>query len=263
MKYIKKIFEVSNNVKILSIDGSRVQLINPDGKEVTVEFEEDGQWSDWVDPPYVKEVSISGDDGKYQYSMGASTDEHGHHFEINTEDIEWETLADVRAREERMQKRHADHMAKVEKERKEEEARVNKEISDLGITRFEYEVRVLLNSYKEPASDSNYVIVETESIDDEGFSFSHYWKIRDPEGDLESTFNTFSDLGLEDTLISYFEDIPKRSRNRIVRVVSAESNESIHKDIKLRDLKKYIDRFPNGVSLDPLFNLLHRHGDAI
>lgn len=41
LKYIKKIYESLNDIKVLSIDGNSITLINPDGKKVTIQFEED------------------------------------------------------------------------------------------------------------------------------------------------------------------------------------------------------------------------------
>lgn len=269
LKYIK-LFESSGNVEVISIDSNKVTLVNPDGKEVTVEFEEDGQWSEWVDPPYVKEVSVSGEDGTYEYYMSAQTDEHGSYFEIDSENIDWDSLEDVRSQEEERKKKHTEHMARVERERREEEERINREVEERGITRLDYEIERIVKEYdsskylpEQPDPNSPYVLVESQSIDEDGFTLSHFWKILDENEDLESTFNTFSELGMEDALLTYFKQIPKRARDRIVRLISPDSNETIFDGIKLRDVKKYIDRFQYGVSLDRLFLLLDRYKDAI
>ena len=62
LKYIRRINEAVSEVKIISVSDHTVKLINPNGKEVTIEVEEDGSYEDWVDPPYVKEVSVRGED---------------------------------------------------------------------------------------------------------------------------------------------------------------------------------------------------------
>jgi len=275
MKYIKKIFEVSNNVKILSIDGSRVQLINPDGKEVTVEFEEDGQWSEWVDPPYVKEVSISGDDGKYQYSMGASTDEHGHHFEINTEDIEWESLDKIREEQARRAKQAEEAREKRELEAQQKAEQIEREILDRGITRLDYEVEKQIEILNNQADhfnipqDSNltsYAIAKTKFWDpSEQMYFNSYFKIPlsgQSFEEFESTLNMFKDLGMEEAMSGTFAGISKD--HEVIRILKKGSDSRIagFSDSNLftiKNLEPYLDLAPFGVNLDSLFWTVYRY----
>jgi hypothetical protein len=101
LKYIRRIFENTSPIDIISVNGKKVTLLNPDGKQVTIEVEEDGNYSEYIDS-YTKEVSVSGDDGTYQYGMTASTDRHDNHFEIMTDyDIDVESIEEVTKRKEK------------------------------------------------------------------------------------------------------------------------------------------------------------------
>lgn len=122
LKHIQRLFEHSNDVKILSIDDYKVTFINPDGEQVVVDMYPDGDWEDWIDPPYVKSVSISGDDGKYKYSMSAETDEEGTYLEIDNYDLNVESLEDIEKR-----KKQAAIKAEFRRKQQEEENQKRRE----------------------------------------------------------------------------------------------------------------------------------------
>lgn len=95
LKYIKRIFESVKYIDPIEVGDMSIRLINPDGNEVTVDMEEDGEWEEWVEPPYVKAVSVSGDDGKYLYTTSAIGDPNSG-YEIDSNDhIEVELISDV------------------------------------------------------------------------------------------------------------------------------------------------------------------------
>ena len=275
LKYIKRIYENTSQVRILDIKGDEVTLISPDGVEETVEFEEDGQWEEWIDPPYVKEVSISADGSKYRYYMSASKEEHGD-FEIDeTMGIEWESLDKIREEEERRAKQAEEAREKRELEAQQKAEQIEREILDRGITRLDYEVEKQIEILNNQADhfnipqDSNltsYVIAKTQGWDSgDQMYFNSYFKI--PLGGLsfeefESTLNMFKDLGMEEAMSGTFAGIPKN--HEVVRILKKGSDFRIagfsdSNLFTLKNLEPYLDLAPFGVNLDSLLWTMYRY----
>ena len=275
LKYIKRLYENDSKVEILSIDGHTVTLISPDGRQEVVEFEEDGEWEEWIDPPYVKEVSISGDGQKYRYYMTGTTDGHNS-FEIeDSSNIDWEPLEKIKAAMAERARKSEESRRLRELAQKEKEDHINREISDRGITRLQYEVEEQIKSmknqvdFREIPQDSdltNYVVAKTRSWDSgENMYFNSYFKI--PLGgqsfeEFESTLNMFKDLGMEEAMSGSFAGIPKD--DEVVRIIKKGSDYKIpgyygENEYTLKNLESYLDMAPFGVSLDPLFWTIHKY----
>ena len=275
LKYIKRIYENTSQVRILDIKGDEVTLISPDGVEETVIFEEDGQWEEWVDPPYVKEVSVSADGSKYRYYMSASKEEHGD-FEIDeTMGVEWESLDNIREEQARRAKQAEEAREKRELEAQQKAEQIEREILDRGITRLDYEVEKQIEILNAQAvhfnipQDSNltsYAIAKTKSWDSsERMYFNSYFKI--PLGgqsfeEFESTLNMFKDLGMEEAMSGTFAGISKD--HEVVRILKRGSDSRIagfsSSDLFTLDyLEPYLDLAPFGVNLDSLFWTVYRY----
>lgn len=136
MKYIKSynIFEDINDSKIINIEGDKVTLINPEGKTVTIEIEEDGEYSEWIDPPYVKEISVSGDDDTYRYSMSAQTDDNNSFLEIDTDTLEIEKLSDIKDRENKIKAKNEEFRLQQKRLREIEAEQYKKDLEESGLS---------------------------------------------------------------------------------------------------------------------------------
>lgn len=275
LKYIKRIFEKSSQVSIVSAEGNEVTLINPEGDQETVTFKEDGSWEDWIDPPYVKQVSVSADGDKYRYYASASTDGHSY-FEIDeTDEIEWESLdllkkkREERIKSEQEERARRENIARLELEREE------REIEERGITRFDYELEKEIERMKEVAiyrdipqdsSLESYAIAKTRSFDqDDKMYFSYYYKIP-LHGmsfeEFESTLDMFKNLGMEDAMAGTFKGIPPH--HEVVRIIKKDSDDLIPGDsnsspISLKQAEAYLNQAPFGVMLYSLFRLIHKY----
>lgn len=275
LKYIKRLYENDSKVEILSIDGQAVTLISPDGIQEVVEFEEDGEWEEWIDPPYVKEVSISGDGQKYRYYMTGTTDGHNS-FEIeDSSNIDWEPLDKIKAAMAERERKSEESRRLRELAQKEKEDNINREIYDRGITRLQYEVEEQIKSmknqadFKEIPQDSDltsYVVAKTRSWDSgERMYFNSYFKIPlygQSFEEFESTLNMFKDLGMEEVMSGSFAGIPKD--DEVVRLIKKGSDYRIpgyygENEYTLKNLESYLDMAPFGVRLDPLFWTVHKH----
>lgn len=268
-------YENTSKVKILNVKSSDVTLISPDGVEETVTFDEDGQWEEWLDPPYVKEVSVSGDGSKYRYYMSATKEEHGD-FEIDeTYGIEWESLDKIREEEERRSKQAQDARRKRELDAQQKAEQIEREILDRGITRLDYEVEKQIEILNNQADHSNipqdsnlksYAIAKTQGWDSgDQMYFNSYFKIP-LDGlsfeEFESTLNMFKDLGMEEAMSGTFAGIPKN--HEVVQILKKGSDSKIagfsdSNLFTLKNLEPYLDLAPFGVSLDPLFWTIHKY----
>ena len=171
LKYIKRIFENFNSSKVLSISGMNVTILNPDGKEVSIDMEDDGEYEEIVDYHDV-DISVSGEDEKYRYSMSASTDRHRNYIEISSTELEVELLSDINAREEKRKvidaKWSEDNKIKIA----DEEARIQKEIKDSGLSKADFNLERNFknenksNSYNQSNIDpeSSVILIELEDL---------------------------------------------------------------------------------------------------
>lgn len=98
LKYIKRLFESINYIDPINIEGMKITLINPDGRQVTVEMEEDGEWEEWIESPYIKAVSVSGDDGTYVYTTSAIGDDYSGYEIDKSDNIEFESIESIKDR---------------------------------------------------------------------------------------------------------------------------------------------------------------------
>jgi hypothetical protein len=268
-------YENTFQVKILNIKGDEVTLISPDGIEETVTFDEDGQWEEWVDPPYVKEVSVSADGSEYRYYMSASKMEHGDLEIDKTSEIEWESLDEIRKEEDRRSKLAIEAKKKRELEETERIKRIEQDIKKIGITRLDYEVKKQIEILNNQANHSNipqnsnltdYAIAKTRVWDpSERMYFNSYFKIPlsgQSFEDFESTLNMFKDLGMEEAMSGTFAGIP--SNHEVIQIFKKGSDLKISAysssdTFTFQYLKPYIDLAPFGVNLDSLFWTIYKH----
>jgi hypothetical protein len=276
MKYIELFESFNKNIKILSTSDNFAKIINPDGKEVEVEFDEDGQWSEWIDPPYVKEVSIVGDDGKYQYTASASTDGQNTFFEINTDyGLEVELMSEVKAREEKRRLKIEAQRLERERIEREKEESIAREIKDQGISRIDYEIRKLAKNQLESQKNrgvsqtgdlTDYALVKVRQFDGEYYT-STYIKVNlsgmSPEN-LKSNFLAFQDLGMEEVADSIIDGLPQDGE--VIDIISKDSDITILYDslrkYKLKDLKEYLDLMPFGSSVYPVMSIISKYNKS-
>jgi hypothetical protein len=143
MKYIMRLFEYVNHAKLLDINDMTVKFINPDGEEVSVEMEPDGEWEEWEEYPYVKSVSVSGSDGKYEYYMSAYGDEHSG-YEISDSDFDLMSFEDIKKKEEKRKKENEERHARLKKEREEHQRQYEKDLADSGLSESDYRMELKL-----------------------------------------------------------------------------------------------------------------------
>lgn len=134
LKHIKRIYESEGSVEIVSIKDRDVTLINPAGIKVTVHMEPDGEIDEWIERPYTKTVSVSGDDGTYEYYMGALTDEHESYFEIEDDEIDYKTLEQVEKDKIESKRISAEHHKRWKAEVKRKKAIRDAEIKASGLS---------------------------------------------------------------------------------------------------------------------------------
>jgi len=276
MKYIELFESFNKNIKILSTSDNFAKILNPDGKEVEVEFDEDGQWSEWIDPPYVKEVSIVGDDGKYQYTASASTDDQNTFFEINTDyGLDVEPMSEVKAREEKRRLKIEAQRLERERIEREKEESIAREIKDQGISRIDYEIRKLAKNQLESQKNrgvsqtgdlTDYALVKVRQFDGEYYT-STYIKVNlsgmSPEN-LKSNFLAFQDLGMEEVADSIIDGLPQDGE--VLDIISKDSDVTILYDslrkYKLKDLKEYLDLMPFGSSVYPVMSIISKYNKS-
>lgn len=268
LKYIKRIFESNDSVDIISISGDTVELVRPDGKTVKVSFEEDGEWEDFIDPPYVKAVSMSGQDDKYIYSTSGST-VTGEPAELDDDpEIEFELLSEFKEREQRMLDRQAESIKRWKQELKDKKDKEEREIARLGISRAEYEFRKFVkseldkanrNSVSQKGNIEEYAIVKTRYKDNsyDGYWSNDYFKVS-LQGmtidEFRSTLITFEDLGLFEASDAIIEGIPEG--HEVSEIFSSNSDHQFatwdSKSFTIKGEIDYIKRLPFGSSLHKL-----------
>jgi hypothetical protein len=281
LKYIKRMFEQSGQVSIVSIDKDDVTLISPDGDQETVTFEEDGSWEDWIDPPWVKHVSVSADGDRYRYYAVASTDDIGTYLEIDENStIEWESLDLIKKKNDERIKSEEEARLRREKEARLELEREEREIAERGITRFDYELEKEIERMKDVANLNN--IPQDSRLDDYAFAvasqidreydmwLNYFYKIP-LHGmsfeEFESTLNMFKDLGMEEAMAGTFKGIP--THLTVTKIIKKDSDEPLpvyllpsrdnSSPISLKQAEEYLNLAPFGVALNFLFKLIHEY----
>jgi hypothetical protein len=257
LKYIRRINEALSEVKIISVSDHTVKLINPNGKEVTIEVEEDGSYEDWVDPPYVKEVSVRGEDDTYQYGMTAQTDEHGSHFEIMTEyDIDVKTLVEVRQEEEARRIKNQEWKDAMNLKAQKDADALNIEIESSGLSKEDYiqesALRMMLGS-----PDN---IRKQEGIDpNEDYSIAHvvYYSYDSEDGKVSDADNKYYkvpsiDMGDDMKDLMGIDSDPEQLLidKGAIGSNSAWNFVKLIDKSRLPDPKKYIERAPYFVNIE-------------
>ena len=143
MKYLRSIFESLNKVEVTGVSGFSVDILNPDGKKVNVKMEVDGEWEDWVDPPYTKAVSISGSDDTYEYYMTAYGDENSG-YDIEELDIDYKKLSEIENDRKEREAKNKIRMEELDKEREIEKEKRKNLILKSGLSEIDYSREELL-----------------------------------------------------------------------------------------------------------------------
>ena len=230
LKHIRRIFESTSPITVTGVDGKKVTLINPDGKHVTIEVEEDGNYSEYIDS-YTKEISVSGEDGTYNYGMTAMTDDHDTYFEIMTEyDIEVETLDELKKQKERSIESNRKWQVKNQIRLDNEERERNDIVKKSGLSALDYASEERL----EQSISSDYYKKLNSDIDkDETFRLAKIYR------------QYFDEDGKFDDYETFYLKVPFFNTSGIVdddifSFISGETSDTIQTQLtKLGIFKKY------------------------
>lgn len=266
LKYIKLFENQSNDIEIISIMGTDITLINPDGKKVTVEFDEDGENEDIIDD-YVKEVSMTGYDDKYRYSTWAysSMDE----LEIPEDaDVDFQLISEYEEEQEKRRIKNQEEREKWQKENDEREARERREIQSRfrksGMSKEDFILTDKLNSYL----TNDYYINLNRDIKSTGYSIGVVRHDYYDEGKIEYAELTLykiptdedpsilkdddisSILGIIENPIFDKDQVEKETKEKIIGKSRSSHYWGAISSLLVSDPKGYIERLPYYAPID-------------
>ena len=251
LKYIKRIFESLDEFKLISSSQLTAKISRPDGKIVTIEFDEDGEFEEEVDPPYVSEVSISGVDDDYRYTTSAYKSVGDDYEIIDDYGVDAEPLSEYQKRVDARKNKTKELMQQLKQK---ELDKKNKAI-ELGISEKDYRFQLHLEQSRDEVKRrgisqdgdlSKYAIAKTRYYDGE-YMNTAYFKINMigmEFSELESNYYTLVELGLSDTML---EDIPPG--HELSRFIESNSENPIEYGISPKDAIKYISQLPFGADI--------------
>jgi hypothetical protein len=200
-KYIK-LLESNTSPEILGFEKDKVILMNPDGEKVTIDIEVD-DIGDRVDD-YVREVSLSGDDGKYMYYFsGAQTDHHSDVDDIELQD--WDTIENIKAAERKRQEAAKIRQAEIDERHRLHKAEEEKQRTSANMSNAEWDLKRYFEDsikgeegFSTPASepDAHYVVLKAldSNTEEEWISYILFRMSDEKKQDIKF----YSDLGLVD-----------------------------------------------------------------